>query len=206
MKVAVDDDSLSSWFTDVVKATHTIHGKVLLDIVLANGDETLQEMKDGKISAAISTSDTPLPNFTTYSLGQHIYHATATPEFVARHFPDGITLEALRQAPSVRYNQHHDHRDKWIKTVFDAREKIPADTVASSHGIANACVDGAAWGMNPSLLVKDHLERGNLVELIPGLTIRQNIYWHVSSICNETLAPVTGNVRSAALTHLFDPT
>lgn len=206
VKIAIDDDSLSSWFTDVVKGTHAIHDRVLLDIVMAKGDETFREMQDGKISAAISTRDTPLPNFTTYTLGRHIYYATATPEFVSRYFANGVTIDALKQAPSVRYGRQRDHSDQWIERAFDANEIISSDTVASSHGIANACIDGAAWGMNPSLLVKDYLDRGELVELIPGVTIAQNIYWHVSSIGNETLAPVTRNVRDAAQSHLPEAT
>lgn len=129
-------------------------------------------------------------------------HATATPEFVSRYFTNGVTIDALKQAPAVRYGRQRDHSDQWIEKAFDANEIISSDTVASSHGIANACIDGAAWGMNPSLLVKDYLESGELVELMPGVTIAQNIYWHVSSIGNDILAPVTSNVRDAAQTHL----
>ena len=75
VKVAVNDDSISSWFTDVVVGKQSVRTKFILDLINTNQEDSINLMAAAVISAAISTNDEPLKGFTSYFLGQHIYRA-----------------------------------------------------------------------------------------------------------------------------------
>lgn len=203
IKVAVNDDCISSWFTDVVTTTYSVQRKLFIDVIKTDQDESKKLMVDAKISAGISTSNTPLPGFTCYPLGQQVYRATASPEFANRFFSNGVTIEALATAPSVRFDADDKYRRLWVESVFDKKLDLPASNIHSAHGIAKVCVEGSAWGMNPALLVDSYIASGELVELIPNQIIAQNLYWHISQTGIDTLAPLTQSVRRSARAQLY---
>lgn len=205
LKVAVNDDSISSWFTDVVVGTQSVRSKFFLDLIKTDQENAIKLMADAKISAAVSTSDTPLPGFTCYLLGQHIYRATASPDFTKRYFSNGVTVEALMKAPSVRFDAEDVLRRQWFAKAFGEDLELPATNIHSSHGIAKVCLEGSAWSMNPALIVENHIKSGELIELINGCVLAQNVYWHVNQSAVEMLSLLTEAVRASARSQLYQP-
>lgn len=205
IKVAMNDDCISSWFTDVVTTTQCVQTKFFLDLIQTDQEKSNKLMADAKISAAISRSDTPISGFACYFLGQHIYRAVASPEFVKQYFSNGVTNVALMNAPSVRFNAVDINRRQWLSNVLGKCVDLPATNIQSSHGIAKICVEGSAWGMNPALLVDCHIKSGNLVELIEGQILVQNLYWHVKQSSAELLSPLTNAVLASACAQLHQP-
>ena len=198
VKVAVNDDSISSWFTDVVVGTQSVRSKFMLDLINTDQQNPNNLMADASISAAISINDEPLTGFTNYFLGQHIYRATASPEFVNRYFPNGVTIDSLSKAASVRYDADDKLRRQWFAKIFEEDLEFSATNIHSVHGIAKICVEGSAWGMNPALIIDRHIKSGELVELIEGSFLVQNLYWHVSHSAIEMLSQLTEVVRASA--------
>ena len=132
----------------------------------------------------------------------HVYRASASPEFVKKYFPDGVTLDSLKRAPALRYSAQDDLQQQWIKQNFN--KTIIHDTyiLPSSNGFVDACLGNIAWGMNPSQMVDKYIKSGKLVELIPEKPLNKPLYWHCSRMVAEPLKQFTQHVIDAAEKHL----
>jgi len=198
IKIAVNDDSLSSWFMGILEANSATPNPYLLEISIADQDYSIDQMKAGSALAAISIHKNPVQGFQSTYLGMHIYRATASPAFMARYFPDGVTVEALEQAPSLRYSSQDDLQIQWIDQVFNAKVYPQSHTIPSSHGFVSACLADVAWGMHPALMVDDYIADGRLVELVPDQTLDKPLYWHCSRVIAEPFKKFTATVLEEA--------
>ncbi len=182
IKIAVNDDSLSNWFMEVLRENSKEETPYLFDVSIADQDYSINQMKSGSALAAISTEKTPVQGYQSTFLGIHVYRASTSPAFVERYFPDGVTIEALKKAPALRYSSEDDLQQQWISQVFGVDLQPTSHTIPSTHGFVNACLADIAWGMNPALLVDDHIKNGELVELVPGAALNKPLYWHCSRV------------------------
>lgn len=203
IKIAVNDDSLSSWFMGVLAANSANENPYLLEISIADQDYSIEQMKSGSALAAISIDETPVQGFQSTYLGLHVYRATASPRFIERYFSDGVTVEALKNAPALRYSSQDDLQIQWIKQALNEKVYPNSHTIPSSHGFVSACVEDVAWGMHPALMVDKHIEEGRLVELVPGETLDKPLYWHCSRVIAEPFQSFTNTVINEA-TRLLD--
>lgn len=202
IKIVVNDDSLSSWFMDVLKMDAEKNASYMFEVSIADQDYSIDELKFGAVLAAISINKTPVQGFGSRYLGMHVYRATASPDYVKRYFPNGVTLEALKSVPALRYSALDDLQQQWIKQNFG--ETIIHDTyiLPSSPGFVQACLGNVAWGMNPSQMVDKYIKSGDLVELIPDAALNKPLYWHCSRMVSEPLKYFTQYVIEAAEKHL----
>ena len=205
VKIALDDDSLSGWFCDVIMSTHGAQNTFYLDTIIADHKKTKAHLESGDVLAAISTDKDPCTGFTSYPLGQHTYRATATPEYVEKYFPKGFSADALMKAPLIIYDETDNHWQLWVEQILGENLSIPTTKIPSSHGIISACLAGSAWGMNASALVDKHIVNGALVELVPDQILSQNLYWHISRYVIDALEPLTQQVRQSARINLAQP-
>jgi len=60
---------------------------VLLDLVLDDEAHTADRLRSGEVLAAVTTDPKPVQGCRTTTIGALRYAATASPEFVHRHFP-----------------------------------------------------------------------------------------------------------------------
>lgn len=202
IKIAVNDDSLSSWFMDVLTANSASDSPYLLEVSIADQDYSINQMKAGSALAAISIDKKAVQGFQSTFLGTHVYRATATPQFIERYFPEGVTLDALSDAPSLRYSSQDDLQIQWINQVFGEPVYPFSHTLPSSHGFVDACLNHVAWGMHPALMVDKYLETGELVELVDGATLNKPLYWHCSRVIAKPFQGFTQYVIDAANKHL----
>jgi LysR family transcriptional regulator (chromosome initiation inhibitor) len=54
------------------------------------------------------------------------------------------------------------------------------------------------WALNPVQLVRDHLESGRLVELVPGAVLERPLFWQVNRLAVDRLSELTRNVVAVA--------
>jgi LysR family transcriptional regulator (chromosome initiation inhibitor) len=198
IKIAVNDDSLSSWFMGILEANSATANPYLLEISIADQDYSIDQMKAGSALAAISIHKNPVQGFQSTYLGTHVYRATASPAFMQRYFADGVTVDALEQAPSLRYSSQDDLQIQWIEQVFNAKVYPQSHTIPSSHGFVSACLADVAWGMHPALMVDDYIAQGKLVELVPDQTLNKPLYWHCSRVIAEPFKNFTQTVLDEA--------
>jgi len=176
LRVAVNDDSVGTWFVDAV-AGFCIEREMLLDLVIDDQDHTARLMREGSVQGAVTTEAEPVQGCRSTRLGRMRYRAVCAPEFRARHFPDGPTRDALRRAPCVYFNPKDELQTRFMRKITRAEVNPPLHWVPHVDGFVRMCVAGLAWGMCPERMVRPHLARGELVELLPERPLDVDLYW-----------------------------
>lgn len=195
--VAVNADSLGSWFLPAAARFSERTGH-LLAVTVDDQDHTAEWLKRGQVLAAVTSLDKPVSGCRALPLGALRYRATASPAFMARHFPDGVFRAALAAAPSLTFNQKDRLQEQWAKAALGSDAALSGHWLPSTQAFVDACLLGLGWGMNPELLVRDHLAAGRLVELVPGASLDIPLYWQINRLAADQLTQLTAAVSQAA--------
>ena len=194
VRIAVNADSLATW---VIPALSACPG-MLFDIVIDDQDVSQDWLRRGEVAGAITSHPGPLQGCDTVPLGCLRYHATASPDFVARWLADGVTPAALTRAPALTFSDKDRLQSDWLATHLGQGIAYPTHRLASSQGFVDAALAGLGWGMNPAPLVAGYLAAGRLVELIPGTPLDIALHWQFARRTAPALEPLTRALRTAA--------
>ena len=176
LRVAVNDDSVGTWFVDAV-AAFCAQRRMLLDLVIDDQDYTAQRIRDGSVQGAVTTQAEPVQGCRSVRLGRMRYLAVCSPVFFDRYFGDGVNREALRRAPCVVFNPKDALQARFIRRLTRAELDPPQHWMPHVGGYLRACVTGLGWGMCPTQMIDALLERGELVQLSPGRHLDVDLYW-----------------------------
>ena len=116
LKLAVNADSLSTWFMDAMSA-FTRDGNELLDISIDDQDHTAKRIREGEVLAAVTATSSAIPGCNTWPLGRMRYVAAASPDFIRRYLKDGITPEAMARTPMMSYGRKDSLQDHWLQRL-----------------------------------------------------------------------------------------
>lgn len=197
LEVATNADSLGTWLMPALADFARGSGH-LLSIAVDDEQHTPDWLRQGRVLAAVTSCDQAVAGCSVHRLGRLRYRATASPDFMRRHFPAGVTPDALAAAPSLIFNRKDDLQRAWMRQIMGAAPDLPCHVLPSTQGFVDACLAGLGWGMNPRGLVAAHLATGALVELVPGAVLDVTLYWQVSRLAAERLRPLTDAVIAAA--------
>ncbi|MGF6633926.1 LysR family transcriptional regulator ArgP [Paraburkholderia sp. MM6662-R1] len=176
LRVAVNDDSVGTWFIDAV-APFCVEREMLLDLVIDDQDYTAQRIRDGSVQGAITTQAEPVQGCRSTRLGRMRYLAVCSPAFFARYFADGVTRDSLRRTPCVDFNPKDQLQKRFMRRITRAELDPPLHWIPHVAGFLRACVMSLGWGMCPERMIAGHLQRGELVEIAPGKHIDVDLYW-----------------------------
>jgi len=194
LRLAVNADSLATWFIEAMAATDGL----TFDLVVDDENHSADWLRRGEVLAAVSAQPGPVQGCDTHALGQLRYHATASPEFAARHFPHGPTAEALATAPCLSFSVVDRLQSQWMRAVCGAEPTPPSHTLPATTAFIDAARAGLGWGMNPAPLVAPHLASGSLVDLAPDTPLDRPLYWITSRLAAPALTTLTTSVKRAA--------
>lgn len=197
LHVATNADSLGTWFLPAV-ATFVRESGFLIDIAVDDQDHTADWLRRGRVIAAVTALGKPVQGCQVKSLGRLRYHATASPDYMARYFPNGVTPEALSTAPALTFNQKDRLQQQWLQARFGCQIHFPTHWLPTTQGFVDAVLAGMGWGMNPAQLVQEHLATGRLVELQAGATLDVALFWQTSHLAARNLAQLTRAVTDQA--------
>ncbi|OLP61669.1 transcriptional regulator ArgP [Xaviernesmea oryzae] len=204
LRLAVNADSLATWFLPAA-AAYNKDDLALLDIAVDDQDHTADWLRRGQVVAAVTALGRPVQGCKRQPLGALRYHATASPAYVARHFPQGVSPEAIAAAPALTFNTKDRLQSDWIAKALGREIAHPTHWLPSSQSFVDGALLGLGWGMNPAPLVKAHLEAGRLVELMPGICIDTPLDWQVNRLMAEEIKPLTRAILAAAREGLVQP-
>ena len=197
LRIAVNADSLDTWFVGAL-ARFTAHEETLLYVALDNEEHTMEWLRSGQVLAAVTAHAKPVQGCNSVALGRMSYVALASPEFVRRHFSAGVTAATLANAPCLRFNQKDRLQALWARRICRRELETPTHWFPSTEAFVNATLAGIGWGMNPLVLVREHLKSGSLVELVPGRTLAVPLYWQHTRLQVPVLSRLTRAVVQAA--------
>ncbi|MGO8017057.1 LysR family transcriptional regulator ArgP [Rhizobium leguminosarum] len=197
LQIATNADSLGTWFVEAM-SNFAKSSSYLLNVAVDDQDHTAEWLQRGRVIAAVTSLEKPVRGCRRFALGVLRYHATATPDFVARYFPQGVTSEAIRNAPALTFNQKDRLQSSWIKRTFGRDLDYPTHWLPSPQSFVEASLSGMCWGMNPTQLTREHLASGRLVELVPDTPLDVRLYWQINRLAADRLADLTREVVTVA--------
>lgn len=206
LALAVDADSLSSWFAQVLPPLLS-PPRCQLDLQLADFDQALKLVREGAVFACVAASSSGLPETangtTSRLLGVMRHVCVATPAFAAHWFGDGFSAEAARLAPAVT-NQGR-LLAQFVARELDLNGAFPHHTMPVSGALDNCILSGVAYGLMPELLALRHIASGQLVDLVPGQTQDVALYWHSWNIDTPFTQALNEQVIETARRTLLQP-
>lgn len=190
--LAVNADSMATWFLVPLARISADHD---VDVDLHRDDQnfTARLLESGTVMAAVTSQASPVTGCTSTSLGSLSYEALATPAYVARWFPDGVTEDALRRAPFVDFDRKDSLQHRWLAEHDVDAHAVPRHHVPASHDYAMAVQLGLGWGMLPRMQSSDALASGALV-LLGGPPVRVPLYWQRWNLRSALLDAIEAEV------------
>lgn len=197
LRVAVNADTLGTWFITAM-AEFTRTEQALLDVAVDDQEHTIEWLRSGDVLAAVTSTAQPVQGCNSVALGRLRYVAVASPRYMQRYFPDGVSAAALAAAPSLTFNRKDRLQARWIRRICRREVDTPTHWLPSTQAFIDASMAGIGWGMNPASLVHARLRAGTLVELVPGRSLVVPLFWQHTRMQVPMLDRLTRAVIAAA--------
>jgi LysR family transcriptional regulator (chromosome initiation inhibitor) len=191
--VAVNADSMSTWFTGVFDALDD----VLFDIRIEDQDHSARLLREGVVMGAVTTERHPVPGCRVQSLGVMRYIPIASPAYVKRYLADGFTARAAAAAPSLAWNRDDALQDMLVRKMFRRDIARPQHFVPTAEGFGSAVRAGLGWGMFPDSLAAPALKNGSFAR-VADEHLDVPLYWQCWRLDSPIVSRITEAVRSAA--------
>ncbi|SFP02138.1 LysR family transcriptional regulator, chromosome initiation inhibitor [Variovorax sp. PDC80] len=199
VRVAVNADSLATWFVGAAAAFSQQHG-ALLDLTVDDQDHTAERLRSGAVLAAVTALAQPVAGCNSEALGTMHYVAAASPAFVQSHFAKGVGARTLAQAPSLVFDRKDALQARWVRRICHREVETPRHWLPSPQAFVEAARAGMGWGMHPLSMVAQALRDGSLVELVPGSRLPVPLYWQQARAAPRLLGRLGDCVRAASRT------
>lgn len=178
VSIATNADSLATWLLPAISQVMGSR-KVELNLAIYGEARTIEKIKSGEVSGAISLESQPIPGCSADYLGRMDYVCVASPDFYARYFNEGVNYHSLTKAPAVSYDQYDDLHKKFLHDHFNVpRDSVINHTVGSSEAFVKLALSGVAYCLIPRLQIVEELASGSLIDITPGFLLSYRIYWH----------------------------
>lgn len=197
LPVAVNADSLATWFTPAM-AAFAAEAPVLMEVSVDDEGYTGEWLRKGEVLAAVTATARPATGCNSRPLGAMRYLATASPAFVERHFGDGVKAGSLAKAPSLVFNNKDELQARWARRLCRRHVELPRHILPSPQAFITAAVAGMGWGLHPEMLVKPYLQDGSLVELVADTPLDVPLYWQQARAASALLEGLSRGVVEAA--------
>jgi LysR family transcriptional regulator (chromosome initiation inhibitor) len=191
--VAVNADSMATWFTGVFAALDD----VLFDVRIEDQDHSARLLREGVVMGAVTTERTPVPGCRVQSLGVMRYAPVASRAYIKRYLPDGFTAQAAAEAPSLAWNRDDALQDMLVRKVFRRDIRRPQHFIPTAEGFGAAVLAGLGWGMFPDSLAAPHLADGSFVRLSDA-HLDVPLYWQCWKLDSPIVTRITDAVCSVA--------
>lgn len=196
ISVAVNNDVLATWFSDVMSRFAQTHPNPV-HIYNADQSQTRSVLQQGKVMGCISQTGTPVAGGQSVRLGTMDYQLYASPEFIHRYLQEGISVEGVLQAPGLLYDEFD------VALLSDYQSECLGITpyvhhchwYPSSHGFVRMTTAGVACSLLPTLQVRHEVATGQLVTLFPDKHLKVPLFWHWFELESDALAAFTKAVK-----------
>lgn len=195
--IAVNDDSLHTWFVAALANLHDEHG-YLFDVQVDDQDHTLELLRSGAVLGAITSVATPLQGCNAHPLGTMRYRAIASPAFVARYFAQGVDAAALAHAPMIVFNRKDALQWRFVRRITRARIAPPVHYLPSATGFVEAAARGLGWCLAPESLIESGLAAQTIVNIDVGRWLDVPLYWQHAAVRSSTLQQIGVAMQEAA--------
>jgi LysR family transcriptional regulator (chromosome initiation inhibitor) len=203
ISIAINADSIATWALPAL-TTMALQG-LGLEIITDDQDFTFEWLREGRVLGCVTTLPAALRSCKVVPLGAMRYVAVAEPGFAAKHCPNGLNPHNFNRLPFIAFNRKDDLQSEFVASVCGLKHVTLSQMyVPSSEGQVRAVLAG--WGISvlPELQVREHLNTGVLVELMPGRSLQVALYWHCWNLDSALLDALTITLKASAAKVLVD--
>lgn len=193
--LAVNADSLATWFVTVLRAA-SAWSDVSLRLTVADQERTGPLLRSGLVMAAVTADGRPVQGCASEQLGVMRYVAVARPELLATWRTDEGAVD-FAHMPVVHFDDNDQMQRRLLARQVPAA-RPPYHVVPSSEGFVAAIMAGLGWGAIPEAQIGDALDTGALMRLQPGMHEDVVLHWQSWRIESSLLARLTSAVRAAS--------
>lgn len=207
VSLAVNADSLATWFLDALAAVRE-DTEVVFDLHREDQQRTADLLRSGTVAAAVTAERRPVQGCTADPLGVMRYLPVASPAFVDRYLDGGrgpAALARLDAVPLVDFDRHDDLQQGFLRTVVGHAPASPRHVVPTSADFARAVVLGFGWGLLPEAQCDAELADGRLVLLAEDRWADVGLWWQRWNLTSPLLDRVTASVVAVARARLRAP-
>jgi LysR family transcriptional regulator (chromosome initiation inhibitor) len=199
--VAVNADSLATWFRDVLAEAA---GWDATAVILHVEDQAYSQdlLRRGDVLAAVTSNPGIVQGCSIEPLGALRYVPAAAPAFAGRWQGErGPDWQAM---PMVIFNDKDDLQSQQLDNRGVRQRPAVVHQVPAAADFYEAIRLGLGWGMVSLLQAHDDLAAGHLVRLSPDV-LDVPLHWQRWRLQAPRLAALTEAVRRAAGRHLSRP-
>ena len=173
LPIAVNADSMSTWFGGVIAACAG-WDDIVLRLHVEDQDHSAQLLRSGEVLGAVTSDPSPVQGCSTEPLVTMRYLPAATPTLVERHRAGrGVDWAAM---PVVRFNDKDDLQQR-ILDRHGVTTPPPTHEVPNGAGFVTAVAAGLGWGALLTTQLAPLLASGDLVRLGTRDRVDVPLYW-----------------------------
>ena len=202
VRIAVNSDSLATWFPEVVKrAAEDLN--LRLEVIPDDQEFTEERLRSGDALAIVTSSGKSIPGCRIFPLGAMDYMAVASPDYFEAHLAAGVTVATVAASPSIRFDRKDTLPQQWMMLAFGDAAMMSSHYVPSYEGHLICCRNGIGWAMMPRETVGPMVEAGELREVMPGVSVRIPLFWQSRSQSSTVLQELSSVVSEVAAARLL---
>jgi LysR family transcriptional regulator (chromosome initiation inhibitor) len=191
--MAVNADSMSTWFTGVFGA---VEG-VLFDVRIEDQDHSTRLLREGVVMGAVTTEHHPVPGCRVQPLGVMRYVPVASPGSSSGTYRTASARTRWRARRRWRGIVMTLLQDMLVRKVFRRHVARPQHFVPTAEVFGAAVRAGLGWGMFPDSLAGPGLRDGSFVRL-SKTHLDVPLYWQCWKLDSPIVQRVTDAVRAVA--------
>lgn len=202
LKIAVNADSLATWFPDAM-SSFTKQTGIFLELYVEDESHTADHLRSGAVMAAITAEAEPITGCKVFRLGQLRYVACASPAFVDQFFSDGFTPHSFQTAPCICFDRKDTLQSRWLWTTQGVPLPKQVHYIPSTQGFLDFTLAGLGWGLQPLPLAQRYLTQGLLLPLCSDHFMSVDLYWVCPRLKSKILEDLTHHLMQYCAPMLY---
>lgn len=201
--VAINADSLATWFTVVLESV-AVDQSMVLRLTIDDEDRTADLLRSGEVMAAVTTDHRPVQGCSTLPLGEQRYVAVCSPDLLERRRVTASEPHVLARLPMLQFDGV-DELELRLAESAGVQQVERSHLVPTSSEYLTAVRVGLGWGVVPLDQVGPLIDDGTLVRLSPEHVVDVALFWQRWKLASTTLDRLTDSVHAAARASLSRP-
>ena len=178
ISISINRDSLETWFLSVINESE-VFSNLTLDIVADDQELTINHLKNGLVSACLSTQANAILGGKVQFLGHMEYVLAASPEFIKKYFSEGSSKKCLTHAPAIKFDHKDMMHERYLEKYFNLNgDGLRFQIIPSVRGFKKFAILGYGYGLIPRIDILDELKSKSLIQLYPDKVWNVSLYWH----------------------------
>ena len=197
ISIAINADSIATWVLPAL--TDLACQGLPMEIITDDQDFTQEWLREGHVLGCVTTLKQALRGCKVVTLGAMDYIAVAEAGYARTNLPQGLTPHNFREVPFIAFNRKDDGQAEFVSKAFGLkRVALRQLFVPSSQGQVRALLAG--WGVSilPELLVRELIEKGDIVNIAPSHALPVQLYWHCWNLESDVLDALSAALMRAA--------